>query len=304
MFKLTIFTPTYNRANSLYSLYESIKIQSYPRDKYEWLIVDDGSSDNTKLIVQKFISEDFINIRYLKKENGGVHTAWNYGIERAFGEFFFRCDSDDLLEIGALKKIDYHINSIQGENIAGVCGLCKILKSNEIVGNKFPKDIIDSTGLEMVFRFKVFGEKAGCYKTEILKNFLLPEPYGVKFIYEGTIWRRVDKLYKTRFINEVFKIYNVNGNDSITMQIKNRKNKYFFTSKYNYYISGLNEIYDYLKLDKRKLYINILGSCKNGVYSEIGLKQILQEVNPRYAKLLIAISYPIFRTKYIFDSFF
>lgn len=298
MYKLTIFTPTYNRAPHLYSLYKNIKNQNYPRENFEWLIVDDGSSDNTSEVVQRFIDENIINVRYLKKENGGVHTAWNYGVNESQSEYFFRCDSDDSLEVEALRKIDYHLKRIEGMNLAGICGLCKIKDSNEIVGEKFPQDEIDSTGLEMNFRFKVTGEKAGCYKTEILRQFALPEPTDVNFIYEGTMWRRIDKIYKTRFINEVFKIYTVSGEDSITNQIKKRFNPYYFSSKYYYYTSAVNEIYDYLKLDKKRLYTYIIGISKNGVYSDRLLSKIIPEVKPIYAKVVIIACYPIFKINY------
>lgn len=248
--------------------------------------------------MKEFIDENIINIRYLKKENGGVHTAWNYGVNKSRSEYFFRCDSDDSLEDEALKKIDYHLKKIEGMNLAGICGLCKTKGSNEIIGECYPQEEIDSTGLEMNFIYKVTGEKAGCYKTEILRQFLLPEPPDVKFIYEGTMWRKIDKIYKTRFINDVFKIYTISGEDSITNQIKKRFNPYYYSSKYYYYLSAVNEIYDYLKLDKKRLYTNIIGISKNGVYSDRLLSTVVKEVKPIYAKLVIVFFYPIFKIKY------
>ncbi|MDL0414398.1 glycosyltransferase family A protein, partial [Clostridioides difficile] len=94
-YKFTVFTPTYNRAHLLENLYNDLKAQTYDFNDFEWLIVDDGSSDSTKELVEKFISENKLNIRYIYKENGGKHTAINLGVKNADGELFFIVDSDD-----------------------------------------------------------------------------------------------------------------------------------------------------------------------------------------------------------------
>lgn len=87
-YKFTVFTPTYNRAHLLENLYNDLKAQTYDFNDFEWLIVDDGSSDSTKELVEKFISENKLNIRYIYKENGGKHTAINLGVKNADGELF------------------------------------------------------------------------------------------------------------------------------------------------------------------------------------------------------------------------
>ena len=93
--KLTIFTPTYNRANTLGRLYESLKIQS--NQDFEWLIVDDGSSDDTQALIDSFIEEQILSIRYIKQSNAGKQAAWNNAVLNAQGEFFCGVDSDDAL---------------------------------------------------------------------------------------------------------------------------------------------------------------------------------------------------------------
>ena len=98
--KLTLFTPTYNRAHLLERLYSSIKKQTYHH--FEWLIVDDGSTDNTNEVVKTFIEEGIITIKYVFKRNGGKHRAINEGVQQAQGELFFIADSDDMLPPDAL----------------------------------------------------------------------------------------------------------------------------------------------------------------------------------------------------------
>lgn len=102
----TVFTPTYNRGYTLYRLYESLKSQR--TIDFEWMIVDDGSTDNTCQLVEKWIREERnFSIRYIKKENGGKPRAINYGIQYAKGRFFFIVDSDDFLLPDAVTKMQY-----------------------------------------------------------------------------------------------------------------------------------------------------------------------------------------------------
>lgn len=99
---LTIFTPTYNRAHLLPNLYQSLLNQK--RVDFEWLIVDDGSTDGTEELVNQWIEEAVLTIRYFRKENSGKHTAINKGVQLAKGELFLIVDSDDVLAENALKK--------------------------------------------------------------------------------------------------------------------------------------------------------------------------------------------------------
>ena len=100
---LTIFTPTYNRANKLENVYNSLKNQI--SSEYEWLIVDDGSIDNTKKIVEKFINDSLLNVRYIKKDNGGKHTAHNLAVDEAKGKYFMCLDSDDFLKENTINEL-------------------------------------------------------------------------------------------------------------------------------------------------------------------------------------------------------
>lgn len=100
---ITVFTPTYNRENTLARLYESLKEQTYK--DFEWLIVDDGSTDSTSSLIQKFQEENIIQIRYYYTSNGGKHRAINFGVKKANGELFFIVDSDDYVMPNVLEII-------------------------------------------------------------------------------------------------------------------------------------------------------------------------------------------------------
>ena len=100
---LTVFTPTFNRAHTIARTFNSLKQQTFKN--FEWLIVDDGSTDSTEKVVEGFIESSDLNIRYIKKENGGKHTAYNLALEQAAGELFFVVDSDDWLPDNSLSDI-------------------------------------------------------------------------------------------------------------------------------------------------------------------------------------------------------
>ena len=120
---ITVFTPAYNRGYIIGKLYESLRRQSF-RD-FEWLVVDDGSTDDTGTLLAGFIAENKIPIRYFRQENGGKHRAINRGVREARGELFFIVDSDDHLADDALERVAFHYGNVRNDaNFAGVSGVC------------------------------------------------------------------------------------------------------------------------------------------------------------------------------------
>ncbi|MCM1326112.1 MAG: glycosyltransferase family 2 protein [Bacteroidales bacterium] len=204
--KITVYTPTYNRADLLPTLYKSLLKQTY--QNFEWLIIDDGSSDNTRQVVDDFISQEMIDIRYFYKKNGGQHTALNMGIEKAEGTLLMDVDSDDYLTDNALERIAYWESTIAGkEGYAGVSGL-KMHFSGEQIGQKWSgsKEYIDATNLERK-ALGLLGDKAEAYYVEVLKKcYPIPVFEGENDVEKGVLWDRVAYAgYKIRWFNE--KIY-------------------------------------------------------------------------------------------------
>ena len=117
--KFTVFTPTFNRKELLGKLYTSLQNQTY-RD-FEWLIVDDGSTDGTEDRVKEFINEKKLDIRYFHTENGGKQRAYNFGVEKAEGELFICLDSDDeYVETGLETILKYWEKYEKNDEIAGM----------------------------------------------------------------------------------------------------------------------------------------------------------------------------------------
>ena len=133
--EITVFTPTYNRAHLLHKLYESLLRQS--NQSFKWLIIDDGSTDNTKDVVDAFSKDNQIEIKYIYKENGGLHTGYNTAIENLDTELSICIDSDDWLPDGAIDKILTVWNSNKSDDIAGLIGL-DYSAEGDIIGDHLP----------------------------------------------------------------------------------------------------------------------------------------------------------------------
>jgi glycosyltransferase involved in cell wall biosynthesis len=205
----TVFTPTYNRAATLPRVYQSLQAQTF-RD-FEWLIVDDGSVDNTHEVVQKWQAEAEFPIGYVYQVNQGKPTAFNRGVREAAGELFLTLDSDDSCLPQALERLKYHWENIpaaQREHFSAVTALCKD-QNGRLSGNKFPQDVTDSDCVEMYFRGYLWGERWGFQRTDVLREFPFPDLPGKTFVPESVVWLALSQRYKTRFVNEVLRIYHI-----------------------------------------------------------------------------------------------
>ena len=201
--KITVFTPTYNRAKLLEKLYESLKIQSY--EDFEWLIVDDDSNDDTDKKVKTWIDDGQITIRYEKQAHGGKHRAINRAVELAEGELFFIVDSDDYLLQNSLELLAEWYNSIkENAEIGGIAGLRvspkgKCWGGEVSIGNR---EYIDASNFERE-RYHLLGDKAEAYRTEVMRRFPFPEFDGEYFVTEAVCWDAIASAgYKVRWYNE------------------------------------------------------------------------------------------------------
>lgn len=203
---LTIFTPTYNRAALLPRLYGSICRQTCA--DFEWLIVDDGSTDNTHEVINAIKSENNkFDIRYIYKENDGKHRAVNLGVKEARGELFLIVDSDDILPEKSIETIRKCYREIEHDSsFGGLCGLDADF-NGKIIGNSLPQNYIDSNSLEIRSKWKIRGDLKEIFRTAVLKEFSFPEIEGEKFCPEVLVWNRIARKYKLRFFNKV--VYSV-----------------------------------------------------------------------------------------------
>lgn len=198
---ITVFTPTYNRAHLLHRLYESLCKQSF--NDFEWVIVDDGSNDDTEEIVKsQFFNQNF-TVRYYSQENGGKHRAVNRGVKEAKGELFFIADSDDILPSDALEIVAKQYGAIKNDNsFAGVAGLDGTF-DGKVIGSGLPQDVIDDTSTNLRCKLGVTGDMKEVFRTDVLREFPFPEIKGEIFCPEDLIWNRIAKKYKLRNFNMI-----------------------------------------------------------------------------------------------------
>lgn len=196
---ITVFTPTYNRADLLPRLYESLCAQSY-RD-FEWVVVDDGSVDGTEVILKEWIDAGILNIHYFKQLNGGKHRAINQGVRMATGDLFFIVDSDDFLPKNALENVLQHYSTVSNDaSVAGVAGR-RMYDTGVVVGNSTFTELL-SNSIAIRYKHGVTGDLVEVFRTAVLREFPFPEFTNEKFCPEALVWNRIAQRYTLLFFNE------------------------------------------------------------------------------------------------------
>ena len=278
---ISVFTPTYNRAYMLENLYQSL-LKQKANIEFEWIIVDDGSTDETEKKVNNWLNNNNFEIIYDKQVNSGKHIAINRGLELAKGKLFFIVDSDDYLTDNALEIIQKWEKTLpySKEKFAGIAGLKGFNKQNTI-GQTFKKEYLDATSLERN-KFNIKGDKAEVFYTNILKEYKFPQFENEKFMSEAYIWNRIAlDGYKLRWFNEILLICDYKE-DGLT---KNRKK----IEKNNprgelLYLKQLIDI-DKNIVKKIAHYSSYVKIAQN-IYTK---KEIKRQLNISYIKLYILI---------------
>lgn len=198
--KLTIFTPTYNRADKLHRVYESLIDQtSYD---FEWLIIDDGSADNTESIVQSFLDEKHFPVRYVKQKNGGKHRAYNRALELAQGDWFFCVDSDDWLADGAIEKILDFVYYREDKLIFAY----KKDEKGTLLSDEFPEKMAQISLRKLNDDCHCNGEFSIIFRTDFARRFPFPVFEGENFITEAVIYDRMASVEKVSLLSQVITI--------------------------------------------------------------------------------------------------
>lgn len=197
---LTVFTPAYNRAYSIHLLYESLLRQTCK--DFEWLIVDDGSSDNTKELVEEWQRKDNgFAIKYIYKENGGMHTAHNTAYENIETKLNVCIDSDDYMTDDAVEKIVSLWKEKGSEKYAGIIAL-DCLKDGRIIGLPLESDREETT-LKGYYARGGKGDKKLIYRTDVMKKYPpYPEFEGEKYVSIAYKYYLADEDYQLIILNE------------------------------------------------------------------------------------------------------
>lgn len=202
---ITILTPTYNRANTLPALYRSLKNQSSMN--FQWLVIDDGSNDETEQLIKGYVSENIINLEYHKKENGGKHTALNFSHPFIKGELLWIVDSDDTIVSDAVSIVESDWNKYhEDKTIAGITYLKGSDMYHPLHGFRHKSDEFISDSIKAHVNMKHVPDACEILRTDIFNSILFPEHKGEKFLGESYLWNTIGFNYRTVYINKVLYI--------------------------------------------------------------------------------------------------
>ena len=284
--KISILTPTYNRANLLKNLYKSILENC--RDcklQVEWLIMDDGSKDETKLMVERFISDKKLEIKYFYQENSGKMQALNKLVQKCNGDFIIECDSDDYFSNNAFETIEKAIEKDKNlENIYALVFL-KYDQNGNNMGNKFPENEYESKMFDLYFKEGTIGEKALVFNSNIRKKYKYELENKEKFITEARLYHKMDLKYNVKCFNKEIMICEYRE-DGYSKNLNDMFIKYPY-GYFEYFKEMFEQNLKGIKLNKR-MYI-----YKHYILFSILTKQkkILKNVKGSINKLAIAILY-------------
>lgn len=204
--KISVLTSTYNRAKELERLYTSLVVNNNSNVDFEWLIMDDGSTDKTKLVVQGFIEQKIIDIKYFREENKGKMAATNELMKHVTGDICFTCDSDDYLVTGAFDTIEKYADKLLNDETVYALVFLKVDENGEVSGNKFPENFHRSDMFSLYFREEIEGEKTLVFKTDIRKRYEHILEADEKFATESRMYHKIDKDYDVICINEPLEV--------------------------------------------------------------------------------------------------
>jgi glycosyltransferase involved in cell wall biosynthesis len=200
---ISVVTPAYQRADTLPRLYDSLREQTL--EGFEWVVVDDGSTDETGELVAAWVAEAPFPIAYHRQENRGKHAAFNECVRLASGEFCALIDSDDWYRPEALAGMLATWESIPVARrgaFANVEGL-RTDPDGNLVGDRFPADILDSNNFELETVHGVHGDTIGMYRRDVLRRFPFPEDLGWH-VSPSLVWNRIAARHDTRFVNQIW----------------------------------------------------------------------------------------------------
>ncbi|GIV19463.1 MAG: glycosyl transferase [Armatimonadota bacterium] len=199
----TVFTPTHNRAHTLRKPFESLLQQTF-RD-FEWLVVDDGSTDNTRDLIEAWAREAWFPVRYFYQTHKHKKAAFNLAAREAQGYLLADLDSDDEFFPDTLEtfyRVWHEIPEEQRERFVGVTGLC-VYENGQVVGDPFPYECFDASVLDVeLYKWKLKGDKSGCMRVDLLRRFPFPEDVQ-GYVVLNIVWEQIARAgYLTRFINK------------------------------------------------------------------------------------------------------
>lgn len=279
---LTILTPTYNREKSLVRLFESLEHQT--NTNFEWIVVDDGSTDDTRTLVDQLSKRSKIGIKYLNKINGGKHTALNCGLANASGDLIFIVDSDDWLTPDAVESIYGAYEEYRDRK--DICGFSFLRKypDGEINGSLFKEDRYIASYIQARINSNdTHADKAEVYYARVLNEFPFPEFLGEKFLGEDIVWIRIARKYKMVHLNKAIYI-----GDYLSDGLTNNRRINNINSPVGCFNRAIEFSYPDIAIKQR-----IKGCIQLIVYGKFAGKSIKEIIGHSHARFLTTVLIPV-----------
>lgn len=281
--KVSVLTPTYNRSKLLNRLYKSLVKNTKYDIEIEWLIMDDGSTDDTSQEVEKFIQENKFDIQYYSQENKGKMEAINNLIGYATGDFIIECDSDDYFKNNAFLTIKNTACEID-DNTYALCYL-KYDQNECNIGNLFKEK--ETTMFDLYFKQGENGEKVLVYNAKIRKQFSYELENNEKFVTEARMYHKMDKQYKIKCFNEPVMIceYQEEGYSKNILEV-------FKKNPYGYY-QYFKEIFehDFKGVSLNKHFYAIKHYILFSILTNKAFKESVEHIKGSINKLLVIMMY-------------
>lgn len=285
-YRFTIFTPCYNSEKSIHRVIESLESQTFK--DFEWLVINDASTDNTAKILDEYASKAKFPVRVIHNtENKMLYYNFNVAFEAADGELMVFAGHDDRFHSETLETFNNIWKEFGNNSIAGIWCLCQDQNGKQI-GKNFPDNITVSSYFEMFVDYIYRQERFGCTRTEVLRKYKFDLESDRNM--EAFLWAKIGLEYKTIFLNKILRTYYIEPENLNALTKRKRDN--IAASVYLLYLDWVN---DYLKLIKGSLFFKFRYHFALAFYSILSNKRLaetLASIKKWNNKMIFLFFYP------------
>lgn len=296
--KVTVVTPTYNRAHTLYRVFNSLQEQDYK--DFEWLVIDDGSTDNTEELIKEYSQIAKFTVRYVRQEHAGKFKAVNLSYSLVNTPYIINLDSDDAFLPNGLSTIMNAWDMVPKDKYDKtwcVTGRCLDFNTKELVGDPFPKNINDLNSIQQrKVLMNISGEKHSCRRMDIVSKFPFPDFPDTGKLVPNMAWLRINSLYDQFCIDDPISLYYQNSPDSLAKcPSKERRLGYYY-----YAIMCINDYFYQFRYNP-EVRMSFIHISRCGWKAGKSTLEILQAINNPFRKLLVLSCMPI---SYLYNKYF
>ncbi len=282
--KISIITATYNRADKLHRVFDSLQNQTYRQ--FEWILIDDGSTDNTRELVESW-KEKADYIRYFYQENQGKHVAVNRGLDYITGEYMTIIDSDDEVKAEAFEILinEWHkIPPKERSRFKSVTAKCYDPASKEIIGEPIKGGVLDCSSLDARYKYNMNYERWGLTRTEVAIQYRSKEIEG-RFYPETILQDECARKYLERYIDIPLRGYYKDAGNAITKTGINKENYYLW-------VHNINDNMDYFRYAPKEFIKSFIGISMTGFCRKMKVREMIAPVNNMGRKIVTLLFVP------------